>query len=213
MPGFQRRSRRSQYSQQPLGAWDEFGHAWILPAGCSDRPSKSLEQRFDLVMVRAAIQYARVHGSSRTTPEPLKEVVHQFCLQIPYKAHTDLRIDGDGSASAKIHGGQTESFVHRHKKIAGPQDTFLVAQGLIECFSQHDPGVLHRVMLIDIQIASGTEVQIKGTVMRKQFQHVIEESNSSRDLVLPLAVDVQTRIDIGLLRGPVHTRLSHPRTS
>jgi hypothetical protein len=68
-------------------------------------------------------------------------------------------------------------------------------------------------MLIDIQISSGTEVQIKGSVVRKQFQHVIEESDSSRDLVLPLAVDVQPRIDIGLLRGPVHTRLSHSRTS
>ena len=48
--------------------------------------------------------------------------------------------------------------------------------------SQRDANVLHGVVLIDVEIASGLQLQVERAVPRHQLHHVIEKANASADL-------------------------------
>src|SRR5207248_11718879 len=105
-------------------------------------------------------------------------VMDQFALQITDQATADFGIDHNSSASAEIDRGEAKRLVHSHQELAGAQDTFLISQRLVECFTESDPDIFNRVVLIDIEIALAGELQIESPVSRKQLEHVIEEADS-----------------------------------
>jgi hypothetical protein len=43
------------------------------------------------------------------------------------------------------------------------------------------------VVLINVQIAFGRKLEIKSSVTREHFQHVVKKANASRDLVFAAA--------------------------
>ena len=63
---------------------------------------------------------------------------------------------------------------------------------------ENDAHVLHRVMLIDVQVAARLEIQVEAAVPGEKLQHVIEKANAGRDLVSAAAVQIQAPADIGL---------------
>src|SRR5208337_3160040 len=69
--------------------------------------------------------------------------------------------------------------------------------------------ILHGVVLIDIEVALGFELEIEATVMGEEFQHVIEETDSSRNLVPAAAFNDQHSADVGLLGGALNRGSSH----
>jgi hypothetical protein len=71
-------------------------------------------------------------------------------------------------------------------------------------FAHDDANILHRMVLVDIDIAFGLNGQIEEAVLGQQFQHVIEESNPCVDLSLPIAIQRPFDRDIRFLRGPVN---------
>src|ERR1700730_1325726 len=102
-----------------------------------------------------------------TQGKTFKEVVHQSRLQVPDHPRAHLGIHHSGSAAAKIYGGYSHGLVHRHQKIPGSQDSAFTAQGLIERLPEHDADILHRVMLIDVEIAVRLQLQIEASMMRE----------------------------------------------
>ena len=50
-----------------------------------------------------------------------------------------------------------------------------IEHGCPYCDAEHDPGILDGVMLIDIQIAGGMQLQIESAVLGEQLQHVIQK--------------------------------------
>jgi hypothetical protein len=50
-------------------------------------------------------------------------------------------------------------------------------------------------------------------MMRKQFEHVVEETNSGRNLVAAVPIDIEDRPNVGLFGWPMDARLPHGRTS
>ena len=49
--------------------------------------------------------------------------------------------------------------------------------------------VFHGVVLVHIEIALGSQVEIESAVMREEFQHVIEEADAGRDVIASAAID------------------------
>ena len=142
-------------------------------------------------MVRAPVHRLHVHVGPRPARKALKEIRHQFGLQIAHQPRAHLGVHREGRAPAQVHGGNGERLIHRHHKVAGAQNAALVAERLIKRLAQRNAHVFHRVVLIHIEIAVALQLQIEGAVPRKQLQHVIEEANAGRDLVPALAFDRQ----------------------
>ncbi len=79
------------------------------------------------------------------------------------------------------------------REITGAQDSLLVTQRFVKRLTKHDAHIFDGVVLVDFKVTTSLEVQIESSVMSKQFEHVVEEIDSSRDLVLSMTVDVQDR--------------------
>ena len=70
---------------------------------------------------------------------------------------------------------------------------------LREQLAQHDADVFHGVVLVDIQIALGVELQIEAAMLGEQLQHVIEEADAGGDFVPAAAFDPQRAADVRFL--------------
>ena len=54
---------------------------------------------------------------------------------------------------------QRQGLVHRDVGVAEPADALEAVQRLRDRLAQHDAGVLHRVVHVDVQVALGLEVR------------------------------------------------------
>src|SRR5262249_42008740 len=66
-----------------------------------------------------------------------------------------------------------------------------------------------RVVLVDIQVALGAQLQIETAVFGKQLQHVVEEADARRNLVLAAPLDPECAGDARLLGVALEGRPSH----
>ena len=67
----------------------------------------------------------------------------------------------------------------------------LLAQRLAQRLPQANAHVLHRVMLVHLQVAGGLDGQIHGGVLGQQRQHVVEKADAGGDLRFADAVERQ----------------------
>src|ERR1039457_4141461 len=57
------------------------------------------------------------------------------------------------------------------------------------------------MVLIHIQIAARFQIKVEPTVMREQFQHVIEKADARGNVVASLSIHRQGEPDVGLFRN------------
>ena len=69
---------------------------------------------------------------------------------------------------------------------------------MLERLPEHNPGVLHHVVIIDVDVAGCFDLQIKQAVLGKERQHVIEERDTSVDYGHTSAIDIQLYFDLRL---------------
>ena len=100
-----------------------------------------------------------MHIRPRPARKALKEIRHQFALQIADQPRAHFGVHRECSAPAQIDRRNSQRLVHRHDEISRAQNAAFVAQRAIECLAQRDAHIFHRVMLIDIQIALARSVQ------------------------------------------------------
>jgi len=81
----------------------------------------------------------------------------------------------------KIYGCEAERFVHRHYEIASAQNTVLAALRFLKGLTEHDADIFDRVVLI----------HSRSPLACKEFQHLIEESDSGGNPITATVVDGQ----------------------
>ena len=108
--------------------------------------------------------------------------------------------------AAQVDRRDGQRLVHRHHEVAGAIDAALVADGRQHRFAERDAGVFDGVMLIDVEIAGGLDLEIEAAVPRHQVQHVIEKADAGAVLVLALAVERQRDLDLRFGGAPIDYR-------
>ena len=191
-----------------LWCWAASSPAGGLRAGHAQRPRERLEQRFDLVMARAAVQHLRVHVGARAAREALEEVVHQLGLQIADQPRRAPCVSTTAARVRRDRPRRGQRLVHRHHEVAGAHDAALVAERLVESLAERDADVLDRVVLIDVEIARGMQFQIEAAVPREQLQHVIEEANAGARPGTGRGRRGQRQADVGFVGLAVERRAS-----
>jgi hypothetical protein len=102
-------------------------------------------------------------------------------------------------AAAEIDRCGGESFVHWHQKIAGAKNAALVSESGIDGFTEGDPDVFDGVMLVDVEVAGGSQAKFETAVARHEVKHMVEEPNTSGDCGFASAVEIQANIDLRFL--------------
>jgi hypothetical protein len=64
------------------------------------------------------------------------------------------------------------------------------------------------MMEIDVQVALGFQRNVDQRVACELLQHVIEKADAGRDLIRARAVEIDGRLDLGLLGGAIDGGLS-----
>src|SRR5437763_4815402 len=159
----------------------------------------------------AAVENAGMHVCLRSPGEALKKIIHQLCLQISDQARCHFRIHHSGGSPTEIHCGHAHSFVHGHQEVSSSKNAAFAAQSLIEGLAKYDAHVLDRVVLVDMQIAVGLELQIESAMMGKQLQHVVEETYAGGDLIAAASLDGQGQPNLRFLAHAVYGSLPHRR--
>ena len=151
-------------------------------------------------MIAPPIHHLHMHVALRAARKAFKEIRHQFSLQIAYQRHIHLIIHRISRPPAEVDSSDRQRLIHRHHKIPGTHDALLIAQRNPECLTQRDAYILHRVVLVDIEIALAHQRQIEPAMPRKQLQHVIEKPYPRLDRVHALPIDHQRQRDLRLRR-------------
>src|SRR5271165_4339509 len=200
-------------SKDSFRAWQHASELTVFGAGHAERPRKSLEQRFDLVMVRAPVNYLRMDVGFRAAGEAVEEVSYKFRLEIAHQTRSDLGIDYGCAASAEIDGDHSQSFVHRHHEISRAQDATLTAQRLGEGLAERNADVLDGVVLVHVEIAVRLQLQVERAVARNQLQHMVEKTDSAADLGATVAFDGQRNANVGFIGLAMNAGAPHAATS
>src|SRR4029077_6994290 len=74
-----------------------------------------------------------------------------------------------------------------------------------------DPDVFNGVVLIDVKVAAGFELEVEASVMGEEFEHVVEEADARRDIVRAAALDSERSLDLRLFADAVDGAFSHER--
>src|SRR5208282_4889058 len=138
--------------------------ARVARNGKVQRAGERLEQRFDLVVRRAAIENAQMHIGARGLRKALEKVLHQFGLKIADAFCEEFCLDDAKTAATKIDSGRSKGFVHGHQEITGAENAFFIAEGGVDGFAEGNAHVLDSVVLVHMQVALGGEAEIKAAV-------------------------------------------------
>ena len=149
-----------------------------LPQGTSS----PLENGFGNVMaVPTVVQnHMQVHQGIRR--DRLPEDLDQLSIELPDLLGRKLKLVDEPRPPAEIESRSNESVFHRQRETPVAVDPGLVSDRLQNRPPQTDPGVFHRMVVIDMQISDSLDGQIKQPVLSQQRQHVIEKADTGFDL-------------------------------
>ena len=119
------------------------------------------------MMVRSSIQHAGMNVGFGAARESLEKIIDQLGLKIAHKPGCCFGVNDGSSTAAKIDCGHAHGFIHRHQEISGAKNAALRTQSLVECLPDCDTYVLYGVVLIDVEITVGFELQIESAMMGK----------------------------------------------
>ena len=161
-------------------------------------------------MVRlVAVNLAQMDVEPPLNAHGTEELLQQLHLEVAH--HEVLLPAGEHQkrTPAQIDRRLAERLVHGHGREPVARDTSPLAQRLVERLAKHEANVLHRVVVVHVQISHGLHRQIHERVLLQELQHVVEESDAGVYLARAGTVQVQRELDLRLLRVPFYLCSSH----
>ncbi len=90
----------------------------------------------------------------------------------------DRDVVGEIRAPADIDHRRAQRLVERHRRAAEAPDSRTIAQRLAKRASEHQADILDRVMVVNLEVTVGGDLEIEEAVAGETFQHVIEERHA-----------------------------------
>ena len=84
--------------------------------------------------------------------------------------------------------------------IGVAHDAAQVAQSLAQGLSERDADILDGVMLVDMQIAFGCDLDIHQRMARQLVEHVVEKADAGRNLARAGSLDRELDGNVGFFR-------------
>jgi len=118
-------------------------------------------------MAGASVEHFEVEaGCGGARRSRRKSPGKQLGLQVADQSGLDEILVDEAGRAAKIDRGDGERLIHGHDEVAGAIDAAAVAEGLVEQLAEDDANVLDAVVLIDVEIAVGLEIEVEARVWR-----------------------------------------------
>ncbi|KAG1086048.1 hypothetical protein G6F40_014037 [Rhizopus arrhizus] len=119
---------------------------------------------------------------------------YQLGWHVAHPLALELALAHEVRASAEIQRGAGQRFIHRQSEAVAANAAFVA-----QCFAQRLPQgktrVFDGVVLVDVQVALGLDVQREATVLSDLFEHVVEERQARGDARIADSIQVQLNAD------------------
>ena len=107
-------------------------------------------------MVRIfAVGAAQVQREAGVIAKRAEELLRHAGVKIADALLRERSVEHKVRAAADIYGAEAERFIHRDHGMAVAHDAAAVAERLLKRTAEHDAGIFHRVVAIDIPVALG----------------------------------------------------------
>src|SRR5438093_309368 len=209
-----RRSPPPRSLQRSLGG-RHVRDARVRARGLAQGARRGLENGLDTVVRVLAAQQVQVQRQSRVRRERAEELGGERGIVVPQPlGRRWLRVVGDVGPAADVHDDPGEGIVQRHRRLAVTADAAPLAQRLGQRLAQHDPHVLHGVVLVHVEVAPRGDLEVEERVARQRLEHVVEEADARLDLRPAGAIETHPHPHFGLLGLARHLPgAAHPRIS
>ena len=106
-------------------------------------------------------------------------------------------------ASGKIHHRFHQGFIHGQQLGAESTNARLIPNRLTQGAAQHDGGIFHGVVRINLDVAFCLHRQIKAAVGGKGREHMIKKWQARRNIAASCAIQIDDHGNLRFRRGPL----------
>src|SRR6202022_3421215 len=143
--------------------------------------------------------------------ERLHKIVHQHGLKLPYALLLYRDVVREVDASADIDHRAAERLVERDSGVPETPDTRTISQRLAKRATHHDPDVLDRVMLVDMEVAARLDHEIEKAMAREALEHMVEKRHAGMNFAAPRTVQRERHRHRRLARLALDSRPARSR--
>jgi hypothetical protein len=189
-----------------FGAGDALD-AWVALGGKLEGFGEGFEDGFEEVVWVGALDDVDVEGEAGVLGEGAEEFNDELCgegagVEVGEGEFFGGAEDEEGAA-ADVEGEVDEGFVHGEVAEAVAVDAGVIAEGLVDGHAEDDADVFDGVVVVDVEIAVGVEVDVEEGVFGEESEHVVEKGDAGVDAAAAVAVEVEAEADAGFGGGAV----------
>ena len=129
--------------------------------------------------------------------QALKDMFDHFCCDIADPLTPETQIDMGKGTPGKIDNGPCQRLIEWDVGISEAAYAPLVAQGLVESGTERKRAVLCRVVVVDVEIAFGTERYVDAAVARQRIEKMVEKAQARGNVALAGPVEVDGGRHVG----------------
>ena len=184
--------------QDTFATGNRTGTAWVDLCGHAQRPGKGLETGLNDVVGVGALELTNVEGQAAVVDHGHEKLLDQLGV-----IATDLLAGNAEVVTQMGPAGTIERHLHQRliegsNEMTEANDASAVAEGLSQGLAHCNPDVFIGVVIIDVGVAHGIDLQINQAMAADLMQHVIQEGHASSGLALTAAIQIQANLHIGL---------------
>jgi hypothetical protein len=159
-----------------------------------------------MIVAAARRDVQRRSGRPRERLERVRDELRgQRADPLAFERHVQHRV----RTPREVEDHPRECLVHRHRGVTEALDPGAVAQRLEHRLAQGERDVLHRVVLVDLQVAGRGQLQVEQAVMREGCEQVVVEADPGRHPGLTGPIEVERQLDAGLPGRAADRRRPH----
>jgi hypothetical protein len=189
--------------QHTFAAWHGSSAARIHFHGEAQCPRKCFEAGLHDVVGVHAIQLADVQGEATVVCHRHEELLHQLGVVAADLLGRDLQPIAQVRTAAAIQRHLHQRFIQRCHEMTEAVDAAPIAQGLGEGLAHGDAHILIGVVVVDMGVAAGLDLQVDQPMAADLVEHVVEKRHAGVHRAAAAAVESQRHAHIGFAGGAV----------
>ena len=142
------------------------------------------------MVVISAVKHFDMQIHLRRIGNGVEEFFYHLGLHLSYFLPRKFCLEREIRSAAEVNGREHQCLVHRKDSVAVAADALFVADCLADCSSEHDTGVLDRVVAVYIKISVYRNGKVEKTVAGKAVEHMVKKADAGVDVALSRSIQI-----------------------
>lgn len=142
------------------------------------------------MVVISAVKHFDMQIHLRRIGNGVEEFFYHLGLHLSYFLPCKFCLEREIRSAAEVNGREHQCLVHRKDSVAVAADALFVADCLADCSSEHDTGVLDRVVAVYIKILRLQKRKGRKDRGGKAVEHMVKKADAGVDVALSRSIQI-----------------------